>query len=103
MLILASDSEGLPTVLIESLICGTPAVSTDCPCGPSEILVDDLEEFLVPIINVKEEVIHRGIATCIDKLVENRILIEERHVARFSKESVVQNWITLASKGSQSA
>lgn len=98
MLILASDSEGLPTVLIESLICGTPTISTDCPCGPSEILVDDLKEFLVPIINVQEEVIHRGIATCIDKLVEDRILIEERHIARFSKESVVQNWIKVASR-----
>lgn len=98
MLILASDSEGLPTVVIESLICGTPVISTDCPCGPNEILIDELEEFLVPIKGVKEEVIHKNIANCIDRLITDRVLIEDRHVERFSKETVVKNWIKVASK-----
>ncbi|WP_020675696.1 glycosyltransferase [Geopsychrobacter electrodiphilus] len=47
-LILTSDYEGLPTVLIESLICGTAVVSSDCPSGPSEILVGNLARCLVP-------------------------------------------------------
>ncbi|MDA8109396.1 MAG: glycosyltransferase [Betaproteobacteria bacterium] len=45
---MSSDSEGLPTVLIESLILGTPVVSTDCPTGPSEILTGPLARFLSP-------------------------------------------------------
>jgi glycosyltransferase involved in cell wall biosynthesis len=45
---LSSDSEGLPTVLIESLILGTPVVSTDCPTGPREILSGELAPFLCP-------------------------------------------------------
>lgn len=45
---MSSDSEGLPTVLIESLILGTPVVSTDCPTGPSEILTGKLASFLCP-------------------------------------------------------
>lgn len=45
---MSSDSEGLPTVLIEALILGTPVVSTNCPTGPSEIMTGELARFLCP-------------------------------------------------------
>lgn len=48
LLILSSDREGLPNVLIEALICNTRVVSTNCPFGPEEILTDNLSQFLVP-------------------------------------------------------
>lgn len=53
-LLLTSDHEGLPTVLIESLSLGVPVISVDCPTGPSEILTGDLECFLVSSKNEKE-------------------------------------------------
>lgn len=33
-----SYGEGLPTVFLESMICGTPIIAYDCPTGPKDIL-----------------------------------------------------------------
>ena len=48
-LLLSSDFEGFGNVLVEALAVGTPAVSTECPHGPSEILTGELSKYLVPI------------------------------------------------------
>lgn len=53
LLVLSSDTEGLGMVLIESLICGTPIVSTDCDYGPREILTGELKKYLVPVNDAK--------------------------------------------------
>lgn len=48
LLVLSSDHEGLPNVIIEALTLGVPAVSTDCPSGPREILGAALPQCLAP-------------------------------------------------------
>lgn len=46
-LVLSSDFEGFPTVLIESLSLGVNTISADCDYGPREILTGPLERWLV--------------------------------------------------------
>ena len=49
LFVLSSEIEGFGNVLVESLILNTPIVSTNCPSGPNEILVDKLSKFLVKV------------------------------------------------------
>ncbi len=74
---MSSDSEGLPTVLIESLILGTPVVSTDCPTGPREILTGPLANFLCPCGNPG------ALANLIDQALSQYPAIPENELSRF--------------------
>ena len=51
--VLSSIWEGSPNALTEALALGTPAVATDCPSGPAEILTGPLRPFLVPMLAVE--------------------------------------------------
>lgn len=48
-----ANYEGLPTVFIESMMCGTPVVAFDCPTGPREILSDGKYGGLIPMENTQ--------------------------------------------------
>lgn len=47
---LTSNTEGMPNSLIEAMALGLTVVSTKCPCGGPEMLIEDgINGFLVPV------------------------------------------------------
>ncbi|MFC3415221.1 glycosyltransferase [Algoriphagus hitonicola] len=89
LLVLCSDHEGLPTVLVESLICHTPVVSTDCRYGPDEILVGDLEKFLVPVNSPDQ------LANAMIKAVADYPIISSKYYDKFHVNHVLDQYLML--------
>ncbi|MCE9662531.1 glycosyltransferase [Halomonas sp. M5N1S17] len=88
-LILTSDAEGLPRVLIEALLLHTPVISVDCPSGPREILTGALAEFLV------EQDDEQGLAQAIARMESAPVEIDERHYQQFLAENVLPRFEAL--------
>ena len=93
MFVLSSLWEGLPTVLIEALACGTAIVSTNCPSGPDEILENGKWGTLVPVNNENALV----------AAIENTLTTPQRAIpeiawARFRQEEVTDKYLQLVTE-----
>jgi glycosyltransferase involved in cell wall biosynthesis len=95
LFVLSSRYEGLPNVLIEALACGTPVVSTDCPSGPREILMNGKGGLLVPVGNAEK------MATAILKLLRDKSFAQSllqfarEHLDRFKPETCYKAYLRL--------
>lgn len=87
--VLCSDHEGFANVILESLICGTPVVSTDCPSGPSEILAGELSRWLVPMNDPD------ALAQRIGQALAGEINIPGDLAERFSLELTVNRYLAM--------
>ena len=54
MLVLCSEHEASPLVLVEAMACGVPCVSLDCPTGPRAIIKDGETGLLAKAGDVKD-------------------------------------------------
>lgn len=86
LLLLSSDYEGFGNVLAESIIIGTPVVSTDCPHGPNEILTGELEEYLTPLRDAKALANAATKALSYQKISENADIVGKVDALKVAKQ-----------------
>lgn len=90
-LVISSDYEGLPTVLLEAIAVNTKVVSTDCPHGPNEILTGELAAFLAPRRQPKQ------LANVINKALTAHVDLNTADVlSKVRAEKIAQQYLLLA-------
>lgn len=87
--ILSSKFEGLPSVLIEAQVLSVLNISSDCSCGPSEILLNGSAGILFPIGDVEQ--LRLALCSVWDNKqnFEHHIKTATNHIDRFSTETVI--------------
>ena len=97
LLVMSSNYEGFPMVMIEAMACGLPVVSFDYKCGPRDIIDNGVNGLIVSNGDIE------GLAHAMTRLMgdeDYRKMLSQnarKVVETYSEEAVMAKWIELFS------
>ena len=95
MLVMSSNYEGFPMVMIEAMACGLPVVAFDFKCGPKDIISDGENGLIIRNGDIK------ALAEGMMRLMEDtenrkRMSLNARKIVdTYSEKAVMDKWIGL--------
>lgn len=89
--VLSSLYEGMPNCLIEAIAAGIPIVSYDCPIGPSEIVVDGVNGFLVENGNI--EMLSDKISEALERVWDAEAV--RQTAVKFHAEDIAEKYLAV--------
>lgn len=95
MLVMSSNYEGFPMVMIEAMACGLPVVSFDYKCGPKDIIQTGINGLLVPNGDI-QALAYAMMVMMSDEAYRKMLSQNARKVVdTYSEEAVMSQWIRL--------
>lgn len=98
LFVLSSIHEGLGNVIIQSMACGLPVISTNCPSGPDEIITHEEDGLLIPMRD--PDTLADAILHLLGHPEEKAALAQKarRSAQRFRVEAVIGNYVAAVRK-----
>lgn len=94
--VLSSFYEGFPNVLCEAMHAALPCISTRCACGPSDLINNEENGYLVEIGDVSA-MAEKMIGLIIDENLRNKVgSAAETGVERLERSIICEKWIQMA-------
>lgn len=92
MFVMTSYYEGLPLVLLEAKTARLPIIAFDCPTGPSEIIVNDTDGYIVENGNMRE--MAKRIIELIDSEEKRKSFSSNtlNNLYLFDKNRIIETW-----------
>lgn len=93
VLLVSSDYEGIPNVILEAFVAGVPVVSTDCSPGGARVLIDDGENGFLAPVGDSERLADKMSDVVMDENLAKKFIANGRiKLKEFTPDVVFQQW-----------